>query len=292
MQQQQMMNSGAMGAGSSESALVYMPVPIRSTTYGQYKHKQSMGLGVTLIIIGILCIIFNSVCIGLSAADYDYYNSFWSYIGHGIWCGAMFLITGGLGVGAGAKKTKCLIVSFMVMCILSATITISLLTIAIIGACLADECHYYYGYGYGYPYYYPPCEKMSSYEVIVAMEAMMAILGFIAGVICIWGSAICCCSGVCCCNSHPTPVIAQQPAGYYPNGGPIVYFSQSQTGQNVYQPQPTTTYSHGMIAPQYVANYSQPGWAMQPPINTINPYNGQAPPQYPATVHISGQMKY
>ena len=52
----------------------------------------------------------------------------------------------------------------MVMCIISAMITISLLTIGILGACLAtDYCDYNYNYGYdynGYPYYNRPCEQM------------------------------------------------------------------------------------------------------------------------------------
>jgi len=53
----------------------------------------------------------------------------------------------------------------MVMCIISAMTTISLLTLAIIGACsAAGECQHnynYYGYGYTtYPSYYIICEDV------------------------------------------------------------------------------------------------------------------------------------
>lgn len=279
-----MMNYGVGGVPPG-SSLVYMPIPIRSRTYDRYQHKQSIGLGVTLIIIGILCIIFNGVCIGATVTHYDY--SGLAYVGHGIWCGIMFIITGGLGVGAGIKKTRCLIVSFMVMCILSATITISLLTIGIVGACDASthcDYNYDYGYNYGYPYYYPPCEQMSGYNVIVAMESLMAISGFIAGFIAIWGSALCCGSGVCCCSRPPTQFIAQQPA-YFPNNGQVVYLNQSQTGQYIYLPQ--SPYSQGMMAPPYVANYPQPAWTMPPPMNSNDPLIGQAPPQYPAPLQVA-----
>jgi len=279
MQQQQMINSVPVGAVPHESALVYMPVPIRSTTYDRYQSKQSIGLGVTQIIIGILCIIFNIVCIRVV---YDYDNL--AFIGHGFWCGILFILNGGLGVGAGIKKTRCLIVTFMVMCIISATTTISLLAIGISGACIAaDYCEYNYDYGYSYPgYYNPPCERMSGYNVVVAMEALMAILGFIAGFTSIWGSALCCGSGVCCC-SHSTPFPV-----YYQNNGQMLYLNQSQTGQNLYLPQPPYSYSQGMMAPPYVPNYAQPaGWAMPPPINISDPLIGQAPPQYPATLQLT-----
>lgn len=81
---QQQMSSG-VGAVPRESVLVYMPVPIRSTTYDRYQHKQSIGLGITHVIIGILCIIFNIVCIAVNT--YDSYNM--GFVGHGFWCGTL-----------------------------------------------------------------------------------------------------------------------------------------------------------------------------------------------------------
>lgn len=68
-------------------ALVYMPVPTRPTTYERYKHKQSIGLGITHIIISILCVVFNSVCIAVTE-PYRQGNAF-GFVGHGFWCGIM-----------------------------------------------------------------------------------------------------------------------------------------------------------------------------------------------------------
>lgn len=55
----------------------------------------------------------------------------------------------------------------MVMCIVSATATIVLLTVAIYGACSAAKSNsmcgrrnHNYGYGFDHPYYNTPCEDM------------------------------------------------------------------------------------------------------------------------------------
>ena len=48
-----------------------------------YLSRQSVGLGITLIIIGVLTVIFNGV--GLAVDDIA------AFIGHGFWCGALVI---------------------------------------------------------------------------------------------------------------------------------------------------------------------------------------------------------
>ena len=75
--------SAPMAEVPAESAMVCMPFQTRSKTFDRYKHKQSIRLGMTQIIIGILCMIFNSVCLGVS--DYSGLGA----VGHGYWCGIL-----------------------------------------------------------------------------------------------------------------------------------------------------------------------------------------------------------
>ena len=58
-------------------------VPARYPTrvYKDYPEKTSLGLGITQVLMGALCIIFQAVSIG--------FNSLSGYIGVGIWCGVM-----------------------------------------------------------------------------------------------------------------------------------------------------------------------------------------------------------
>jgi uncharacterized membrane protein YiaA len=261
------------------SAMVYMPFQTpRPRTFDRYKDKQSVGLGVTMIIISILCFIFNSVCIGMTRAR----GNELSFVGHGYWCGIMFLITGIFGVVAGKRKTRCMIVSFMVFCILSAIFTIGLLVVGILGAINTDtgncndDYYYYNNYGYYYSdYYYPNyrsiCYTVPHYKVIIAMESLLAIAGFFEVIAAIWGAALTCGSGVCCCSSPPMGVMP--PGGYFPQGGQMICINQTQGGPYVYAPQPTFGYPQGMVpAPAYV----QPAWT------NSGPAFGAAPPAYAA----------
>ena len=81
-QQQSVQMSTSAGEVPPGSAMVYMTRP---KTYDRYKHKQSIGLGITQIIIGILCIIFNSVALGVSYSPENGLGS----VGHGYWCGVL-----------------------------------------------------------------------------------------------------------------------------------------------------------------------------------------------------------
>jgi len=84
-QQQSVQMSTSAGEVPPGSAMIYMTRRSRPKTYDRYKHKQSIGLGITQIIIGILCVIFNSVALGVSY----YGGNGLGAVGHGYWCGIM-----------------------------------------------------------------------------------------------------------------------------------------------------------------------------------------------------------
>jgi len=71
------------------------PVAVRSpTVLTGYLHRQSIGLGITLIIIGILSAVFNAVdiVVTLDALQFRYYSST-ALASHGLWGG--FLVRNG-----------------------------------------------------------------------------------------------------------------------------------------------------------------------------------------------------
>jgi hypothetical protein len=172
------------------------------TVYGSYHRKQSQGLGVCLIVVGALCIIFNAVAIGFFQPS--------SFIAYGIWGGILFIISGSFGTSASKYSSKCRVVTFMVMCILSAC---SAAVSVILGAAAAAYsayafealCASYDHRDYDYDsrsYYYMGHSCKDSFNVGIAMNALIAILSFIGGVAAIWGSAICCRVACCCSNTN------------------------------------------------------------------------------------------
>lgn len=277
------------------------PAPVGPRIYERYLQKQSIGLGVTQIIIGVLCIIFN----GVSCGYLRYVYADLSFVGHGFWCGIMFIITGGLGIGAGRNKTSCFIVSFMVMCIITASLCIALLTVGLLGALIAVPYGYYdcrydyygydyscdYGYGYNYPCYRTFCnDNKDKYKVVIAMESLLAIMAFIGGIATIWGSAICCKSGVCCCSRQAVLPVGM-PVAYFPQNGQMVLITQAQGGQLAYQP---AAYPQVLTAPPPYAGAGyvpMQVWAQppQPMMNLPPPTMGVPPPAYPTSPPAENQ---
>lgn len=186
----------AFVAGAPGSPIYLQPASPPAIRHGSYRHRRSSGLGVTQIVLGCLCILFNAVSLAIGS----FYSL--SFVGHGFWCGILFIITGSFGVSAGVNKTKCKIVAYMVLCVISACFTVALLFCGIIGSIMAstyadyDDCrHYGYNY-YDYHYRYNPCTNV---RPIAAMEGCMAVCGFIAAILFIWGSVLGCATKVCSC---------------------------------------------------------------------------------------------
>jgi len=79
--QQQQQQPGTAMLYNAAGQVVAITLPLQPTGYQSYKAGQSMFAGVSLILAGVLSIIFNSIGIGLQEV--------FTYGGVGIWCGVM-----------------------------------------------------------------------------------------------------------------------------------------------------------------------------------------------------------
>jgi hypothetical protein len=94
------------------------------------------------------------------------------------------ITAGSFGIAAAKRKTKCTIVSFMVLCIIAASLNLFQLSFGILGAVVSAGCNYYW--------------SVCNVEVI-SMNSLLALSAVIAGIIAICGSALSC--TVLCGNS-------------------------------------------------------------------------------------------
>lgn len=237
-------------------ATTVQPIAVAPSNIAEsYKFRQSVGLGATLIVIGILSMIFNAVGLGV--------NDYLSVAGHGFWIGALYIITGGFGVGA-RNKNRCMIVTFMILCIFSAIFTIVHLGMGIGGA--VNNCSGYNNYYYPYRSYY--CNNAG-----VAMESLQAILAVAAAIVSIWGSAICC-NAVCCCTTYPATY--GMVATPYGNQQVTIITQQQQPYGVQYPAAPYMTSASGFY---------------QPPIPQQQTWIAAAPNQQPLQPGIHGSMQ-
>jgi hypothetical protein len=229
--------------------MMFYPVQQSTNRAGSlnFKHCQARVVSVFLILIGIACIIFNAISLwkndimpsGLDNLGFVGYGC----IGHGIWSGVLFIITGIIGLAASCKKNKCVVMTFMVMCIISAVSTAAMISLGIIGAITANntpqwferyegcgDLDYYYYYYY---YYYgdiPSPPTCSVFKVVVAMESLLAIMALFAAIFAIWGSALCCKAAGCCSKSEIPNGVMMMPAYGEQQQGPFYVWPAQGNG--------------------------------------------------------------
>jgi len=269
----------AMPAGQQYQVVTVAQSP---RVYNSYASKQSLGLGITQVLAGIFCVVFNAVAIAFGALV--------SPASIGIWGGIMFILSGAFGISAAKCRTKCKVVTFMVLSIMSAAITLPLFICSIIGAII--DGYNFYCYTYYYYGYYSSNSCPNTRNVAVAMNSLLTILAFVEAVAAIWGSVICC-KAACCCNSTENVavpiqyatmqgqqvIIIQQPqlnyggqlvaypapAGYTTQ--PIINAYPTQPMGNAYPAQPI-----GNAYPaQQITNTSYPTYPAQPMVNMAAP---------------------
>jgi len=179
----------------------------------------------------------------------------------------MFIITGSFGVSAAKSATKCKIVTFMVLCIISATMSAAVVIVSSFAAASdfyngVYNCNRTYSYYYtNYRYYETLSDSQCQvvFNVRVAMNALVACLGFIGGVAAIWGSVICC--KACCCGRSSSGSATNLPVQYVTTSGNqqiIVIPQQQGLGVPVQQQQAYTGYQplqqKNSSAPPYHGN--------------------------------------
>jgi hypothetical protein len=273
MQQQQMMNTGPppSPSGAIPPTIQWVVAPPQQPPQPNYTypHRLSVQLGVTLIICGILSIIFNIVDLAISTNGYDEYDDYYYYsslgfVGHGFWSGLMCVVAGILGVVAGRTRTTCMIRASMTLSILAACFALGQLATSLTGAAflgsfnLEDDCctgchyhDYYYGRDNG------NCRKV---QTLIAMESLLALMSLIGGICAIVLSSMGC-RAACCCRQ--TVVYSGYPMTCLPGGIQVTNMSQQQGPQTAGYPYqyPVTAYG-----PPAGAGYQYP-----PPPPSYNP---------------------
>jgi hypothetical protein len=304
-------NVGPPGFVLAQQPSPMMAVPSRQlTTVPSYQHRQSVYLGVTLVVCGTLSIVFNIVdlCVSFGVTNGRYYNyNSLGFVGHGFWNGSMCIIASGFAIGVGRNRTSCQIRASITLCILAACFSLGQLIAAVIGAaicgssynsyndyCCTGSCSYYSYYGYSSSDSDTYCRLT---RTLIAMESLLAIMSGVAGIAAIWAAALgcraaCCCN--CCCCNDPFPQQFTMMSG--PGGVQmmVITTSQQQGPQMVpvaYPPQYPSPYP----AQYQPGAYPQPGYQFTaappyypPPSTAIvapqapQPYNptpSSAPPQ-------------
>ncbi|CAH1773035.1 unnamed protein product [Owenia fusiformis] len=161
---------------------------------GQVKHynrRRSIWLGYLMIIFGIIAIAFGAAAIGLRSAGANH--------GAGIWCGlCFFTMTGVVGVFAGKRKLKWLIVTFLVMSIVTACVAcVSLFIIASYG--LVVDVHNFIIYSpndnrvmcnfsWAYAVVSRHCKEN---EARIAMNVVLVFVSIVEGVLCVISAVTC-----------------------------------------------------------------------------------------------------
>jgi len=152
---------------------VYNQVP---AVYGSFQSRHARYLGSTQIVLGLFCIVVNAVAIAFEAL--------FSFASIGIWGGILFIITGGFGISAAKQQSRCKIIAFMVLSIVSVNIAIVLAILSLKGALLQG----YYGH-YCHRSYFG--ESFSCQYIDIVTNALLAILGFAECAAGIYGYVLC-----------------------------------------------------------------------------------------------------
>jgi len=152
------------------------PAPVYSfpkppSIYPNYPSKKALRLSALQIIIGVICIILNSVTIG--------FGNRLSQSAPGIWGGITFILAGCVGIPAAKKGAKCVVIMSMLLDVVSALFAVPLLIISILSAIQTAQgngCYFYYCRSYD--------------PVVIALSSVMAFLALVEGIAALWTAGL------------------------------------------------------------------------------------------------------
>jgi len=162
--------------------------------------KLAISLGITQIVLGCLAFLFEVIACFIYGGP-----TFLT----GIYAGVFFIVTGAFGIAAGMKKSKCLLITCMILSIISCAMVLNclgMLATQIIGN--RSSLRYRYD---GYP--------DATLDAVLVMSCIILIISFVEGIIAIIQSAFACVD-ICCKNQpqafmasslQPQVVYVQQP---------------------------------------------------------------------------------
>ncbi|ELT99066.1 hypothetical protein CAPTEDRAFT_222797 [Capitella teleta] len=138
--------------------------------YTSYPSKQSMIIGIFHLIVGVCCIGF-----GIGAIVVDAWGGI---VGHGMWGGVFFIITGAIAIVASVRKDYCNISTHISLALVSMLAAITGAALCILGC--VDDYRY---------------SRFSQRDKRVAMNGVLSCLFIIELALTIWSAVMC---GVLC----------------------------------------------------------------------------------------------
>jgi hypothetical protein len=161
-----------------------------------YAHRQSMFLGVIMFLNGFICVAANVASLLL----WHYHAS----LGYGIWSGAVFKVTGCLGMVASCKRTRHRINVFLTLNLTSISCCVAVIVLGI-DDFLTFTCIYRNGYSTCFSKYCGIlCEEFITSsimgEVSRAMPLVMVATAGLQALLSTWGSIICIKATCSCCS--------------------------------------------------------------------------------------------
>jgi hypothetical protein len=193
---------GSVVVPSGQQVVVVSPKP--TTIPADYKYRQTLYLGLTMIITGSLCIVFNIVDLIVSEdlRSYWYAGDSLGFVGHGIWAGSSLVVAGSFAVAVVKRKTVPMIRAYLAFSIIAMILGAVAVGVAISGAVLLGEdnifcCFHdsYYCYG-GNLKSSAVCDE---YRTLFAMDILIGIMAATGGICAIW-STVLGCRGLACCQ--------------------------------------------------------------------------------------------
>jgi hypothetical protein len=188
--QRQQPDPGMYNAGYNQPPVVtYAPpmvvvaAPSAPVRYVTYNSRVSVVCGIALIVAGVISNVAQAVIFAAARS-----GSF----GVGTWLGIMCIIAGSFGIAAGRAKTKCTIVAFMVLSILTA---IGCIMQLLVSSAIITAVGIYENELQSDRSYSTDIERR-----LVAVCALLLVSGVIGGITSIVGSAFGC--KVVCCGSN------------------------------------------------------------------------------------------
>merc|ERR1712061_385780 len=142
-----------------------------------FPKRTMMFLSISQIICGCLAVLFQ--IINIFAAQ-DIFHGIIAVIGWGIWTGVIFATSGIVGLVGAFKPSKCILIAFLVMNIISSVFTIFLIVPESIGIAFIG----------GYE------DIFRGYDTTLALYCMMLIIGLVQAIVAIIAAGYSC-SVVC-----------------------------------------------------------------------------------------------
>lgn len=172
----------------------------RNTSQTKFPRRISSYLAIAQMLFGMVAIITDMVHMMAVRDDA-------LMMGQGIFCGVLFVVAGSLVKLSAKKQTRCVIVGCMVMCIIAAVFTLSLLYIGgkMLGFALNVNCSEISG---------PNCETLVKHGA--AVGAMLLVTSVSEAIASIWSASLCC--ACICCGANYAPVTVIYYTGVAPHG--------------------------------------------------------------------------